>query len=589
MQVSRRVCRGLVVLSAALLVLGGSIRFSRAEAPGASDPARSAPVPAFFPAFADILPPSPVAEPLAAPKEVPVKAAADAPPPRKESDEPADKPGAPAKTDKEPSKPAAAQNGGSRPSSRFDPATVRAGQEAFESSCTSCHTAARSLERTKDLAGWRATVRRMAAKRGAEIASGDIEPIAVYLASRSAPASEQSAAEGGKAAAPAGGGETAAEKDKAAAAAAANETSSLSTFATLSPLWRGGNDNLQNPGFAPLAWVGASWQGQVLSGRITACTACHGVQEPAFLSRIEVVEAAVRVDLSKYVEPCWHGLKASIDAGRIIIPFGAFSSQTNPGVYRTVSTPLIFNMGQRIYNQDLGVPVLPMPFADEGVNFSLDIPVAKPCTGPITASVDAYLNNGLWGSSSGIDWLQSRNYLDNNDRPAYGGRVSVGDQYLRAGASIMGGRFDDPRDLSVVNGPLEYRIYGFDIQARYKRLFRFQIEYARRDSDRLGLPDDPARIFGERVDGYYMEAEVRPWDECRVSLLARHDFLRTNSPLPPPGSTLPTGVFNVERLTLGVNIELWHQSLLMIDYERWFIPEQPNVANVFGVRYTVTF
>src|SRR5438874_3382181 len=71
----------------------------------------------------------------------------------------------------------------------FDPAVVSAGMAAFERSCTKCHDAARSLDRTKDLAGWRATVKRMAARRGADIPSADMEPIATYLASRNAPAS----------------------------------------------------------------------------------------------------------------------------------------------------------------------------------------------------------------------------------------------------------------------------------------------------------------------------------------------------------------------------------------------------------------
>src|SRR5262245_2524517 len=67
---------------------------------------------------------------------------------------------------------------------QFDQAVVAQGQAAFERSCTKCHDAARSLDRTKDLAGWRTTVRRMAGKRDADIPSSDIEPIAVYLASR---------------------------------------------------------------------------------------------------------------------------------------------------------------------------------------------------------------------------------------------------------------------------------------------------------------------------------------------------------------------------------------------------------------------
>jgi hypothetical protein len=487
-----------------------------------------------------------------------------------------DEPGAQTKPKEEQAKGATA-GGAAAPGQGFDQAVVSAGMAAFERSCTKCHDASRSLERTKDLAGWRATVRRMAAKRGADIASGDMEPIAVYLASRNAAASG-----------------TQAEKDKAAASGTPAEkekadTSSLSTFATLSPQWRGGNHHLQNPDFGPLAWVGASWQGKMVSVRATLCITCHGVQEPGLISRVEPVEAAVRLDLSEFLDPHWHGMKGGIDAGRLVVPFGAFSAQVDPSLYRTVSTPLIFNMGQRLFNQDLGFPVLPMPYADEGVNLNLAVPLGDCGTGPITATVDGYLVNGLSGSGNGIDFFQSRDLFDNSDRVAGGGRLTVGDPYIRAGASFTTGRFDDP-NASGVPGGLYYTIYGFDLQAHYKRLFRCQLEVARRDSDRFGILPNGTGVFSEAVDGYYVEAEARPWDKCRVSLLARYDSQSRSSQLAPPGSTLPTGTFDVERITLGVNIELWHQSLLMINFERWLLPEPAHqTADVFGVRYTITF
>jgi hypothetical protein len=251
--------------------------------------------------------------------------------------------------------------------------------------------------------------------------------------------------------------------------------------------------------------------------------------------------------------------------------------------------PLIFNMGQRIFNQDLGDPVLPMPYSDEGINFNLDVSLCDLGTGPITATLDAYLVNGLEGGSNGIDFLQSRDLLDNNNRAAGGGRVTLGDPYVRVGASLMGGRFDDPRDPAVPSGPLNYLIYGFDLQARYKKLFRCQLEYARRDTDRVGLLANGPGEFSEKVDGYYLEAEVRPWNDCRVSFLARHDLQSRSSPLAPPASTLPSGNFKVERLTLGINIELWHQSLLMINFERWFLPEPERAVTVYGVRYSISF
>ena len=278
----------------------------------------------------------------------------------------------------------------------FDPAVVSAGQAAFDHSCTTCHDAARSLERTKDIAGWRATVRRMAAKMGADVAAGDTEAIATFLASRSAPAS---GAEAGKA-----GGSA--------------DATSVSTFATLSPIWRGGNDHLQNPNFGPLAWFGASWQSNVVSARVTLCITCHGVNEPAQVSRVEPVEAAVHWDLSQYLlDSHMHGVKAGVDSGSgFVVPFGAFSAQVNPGLYNTVSPPLIFNMGERIFNADLGFPVLPMPYASEGVDLNVVIPLGCCGASPITATIDAYAVDGLQGNSSGVDFIQSRDLYDNNDR-----------------------------------------------------------------------------------------------------------------------------------------------------------------------------
>jgi hypothetical protein len=453
----------------------------------------------------------------------------------------------------------------------FDPAVVSAGQTAFEQSCTTCHDAARALERTKDLAGWRATVRRMAAKMGADIASGDMEPIAVYLASRSAAASGIQAG------------------SAAPAAGASADVSSVSAFATLSPMWRGGDNHLQNPGFGPLAFFGASWQSNVVSARVTLCITCHGVQEPGLISRVDPLEVAVHFDISQCLDSHVKGMKGGIDAGRFVIPFGAFSAQVNPGLYHTVSPPLIFNMGERIYNADLGFPVLPMPDADEGVDLNLGIPLGCCCGEPLTATIDTYAVNGLEGNASGIDFLQSRDLLDNNNKAAGGGRLTIGTPDIRAGASVTAGRFDDPKTSGFPEG-LDYLIYGFDLQAKYQRLFRFQAEFARRGSDRIGFLGNGFGVIAEAVQGYYLEAEARPYDECHVSFLVRYDSQSRHSPLPPPGSTLLSGTFDVERLTLGINFELWRQSLLMLDYEHWLLPEprQPT-ADIAGVRYTITF
>ncbi|HEV3025395.1 MAG TPA: hypothetical protein VGX76_23150, partial [Pirellulales bacterium] len=174
----------------------------------------------------------------------------------------------------------------------FDRALVARGNAAFQNACTQCHDAARSTSKSKDLAGWRATVRRMAGKSGADVPQGDWEAIATYLASLSAPA--------------AGGG-------AAGGSAASVDEQQLSLWAVFSPTWREGNDNMELPGFFPQTWVGANWQWKgPLAARVTACVTCH--IEAGNAHRIELVEAALRVDLVNLVCHRDSPVKATVDA-----------------------------------------------------------------------------------------------------------------------------------------------------------------------------------------------------------------------------------------------------------------------------------
>src|SRR5262245_36829262 len=186
--------------------------------------------------------------------------------------------------------------------SRFNPSEVAAGEAAFNRSCLTCHDAERALAKSKSFSGWRATVARMAAKTDANIPAGDIDPIATYLASRSGTSAGGVAGDRGD-----------------------GQESSFSIYGTFGPLWRGGNDNLENPGFFPDTWAGVSWQSTTpVSGRATACITCHN--EPGQGSRVELVEGTLRYDLSNALSCCLNrDLKSSLEAGRFIVPFGAFA------------------------------------------------------------------------------------------------------------------------------------------------------------------------------------------------------------------------------------------------------------------------
>jgi hypothetical protein len=434
-------------------------------------------------------------------------------------------------------------------------ATEAGGQEAFNRDCTTCHDTQRALSKRKSLGGWRTTIRRMASKSGADIPSSDFEAIAAYLAVQTNPAGAGAA-----------GAESPAGSEKQA------EESTLSAFGVFSPLWRGGTtDGPQNPGFFPELWVGAAWQPQgALSARVTACISCHN----EIVSRVEVVEAAMRLDLVKWFQCIDPDVKATIDAGRFIVPFGAFSAQVSPGAFRTVTPPLIFNMGQRVANT--GVAVLPMPYADEGANLHASLPVDH----DLDLTLDAYLVNGLQGGSFGIDFLQSRDYVDNNSQPSAGGRVTLGNQFIRAGGSITGGQFNSP--VAGMTPGLNYQIVGCDIVAHYEDIVRVQAEYARRDVDTFIGSFSPLQPIGnDRTSGYYVQGELCVYDKPRISLLARYDG--------QDHKTVFSDAAHVRRLTGGVNFALPDGSLLMINYERWWLAAPFPEVDVVGVRWSATF
>ena len=465
------------------------------------------------------------------------------------------------------SKPADTKSGGGNNNNTnkgFDAAVVSQGQTAFNSDCTQCHDAERSTGKSKSLAEWKATVQRMANKDGANVPAADRDAIATYLASLS------SSGSGG------GGG------DASAAAPA------VSITATISPWWRGGgSSNLQRPGFFPETWVGGAWQGSgPISGRVTACITCHNEA----ISRVELVEAAARFDLTKCIGCCCdecndRQVQASVEAGRFVVPFGAFYQEVNPGVFRTVTKPLIYNMGERVFPDQLGFPVLPMPYADEGAAANVSVPIGD----DLDLSFISYLVNGLQGTDSGIDFIfGSRDYSDNNRYPAVGGRLSLGSKYLKLGGSIMGGQFNPDSGSGPDHTALDYWIYGADATFRYEDIFRIQFEYAQRDNDLFffGFPND-AKLLG-RVGGCYVESEVllnRCW---HLSFVTRYDMQVSRTPQAPV-SGLPPTVIDQRIITVGLNWNVGAASLLMIGDDHWFLPSTFHDVDVVGVRWTTTF
>ena len=532
---------------------------------------------------------------------------------------------------------------------RFDPALVARGQTSFNTACTVCHDAQRALQKKKSLSGWRATVRRMAAKDGADVPRGDFTAIATYLASLSSPPRPEAGTSGGrntqsdqdsgddeptgvnadedrsddadmdKEDAQAEGDDDAEDKDDAQEDEEPQDEddaeededaeeedvdeeldfefdeagAEFTLSATLSTLFRGADHNhsVENEGFFVDAWVGADWQPSSgpMSARVMACTSCHS--EDTSLNgegfALELVEASATLDLIEAVcgKPSECGWDAKLKAGRFIVPFGAYAAMSHPGAYRTLTNPLMYNMGRRVFG-DAGLagpprqPVLPMPYADEGVGLKVKVPL-KP---KVSAVLDLYSVNGLQQSGPDLRFFRpSRSYVDNNSLPALGGRVSLGNPTLRLGGSFMTG---EAQPDGTTTGPILYQLSGADITAKFKERARFYFEYAIRTNTKKDTPFSRPAARRTMVYGVVAEAELKLCDKPRISWLGRYDTLEFRDTL-FPGSLVPeTGI---DRYTWGFNLTLPGGSLLILNHERWKLPDPDDDIDVLGFRWVATF
>lgn len=427
-----------------------------------------------------------------------------------------------------------------------DQAVIAAGQAAFANSCTSCHDASRSLAKSKSYSGWLATVRRMTGKDGADIPPADVVPIAVYLTS---------------VAGPAGGAAVAGDLG-------ADDGSGWSFGATISTLHRSASDEypLEFPGFFADVWLSASYQSTgPWRASVTACTSCHS--GTGFT--MELVEGSATLDLRHLFHGCRceDGRELLLKAGRFVAPFGAFAAMSHPGIYRTATNPLMFNMGRRVLVPGSSPPlqpVLPMPFSDEGV----DLIFRTPVTEELTLTLDLYAINGLQGAAPNV-FLRSRAYYDNNDEPSLGARATIGADDFRIGASVLGGNLED-QGLEKAY----YTLAGADVTAQVTDRLRFYFEYAMRRHDSVFAPGQE-----EHTSGIVTELEYRIWDHPQIGLLVRYDTLEHRNPA--------FGDAKLDRVTWGFNFGLPGGSLLMINHE-WWKPETGEDADVLAVRWVVS-
>jgi hypothetical protein len=353
-----------------------------------------------------------------------------------------------------------------------------------------------------------------------------------------------------------------------------DDGSGWSFATTVSTLHRSASDAfpLENPGFFADVWVTASYQSSgPLRGTVTACTSCHsqdnGLAGTAY--SLELVEGSATLDLRQLCHGCRcdDGHELLLKAGRFIVPFGAFAGMSNPGSYRTVTQPLMFNMGRRVFvpGSPPQQPVLPAPFADEGIDFTF----RAPFVGNLLYTFDAYAVNGLQGTRPDIFNL-SRAYFDNNEDPSGGTRMTLGGDFFRLGTSVLTGNLADQGQERVY-----YTLAGADATAQITDWLRFYFEYAMRRQNSVFVPGTKESTFGTVT-----QLELRFWDDPYIGGIVRYDTLEHRN--------MSFGNDYLSRVTWGFNIGLPMGSLLMINHERWTPRGADDHVDVVGIRWAVS-
>jgi hypothetical protein len=313
--------------------------------------------------------------------------------------------------------------------------------------------------------------------------------------------------------------------------------------------------------------------GEHISTNVKMCFGCHGFEVGmAYIDLTAVDELRFRI-------------------GRFSPAFGEFMLRHDPANHRTVDKPLPYDMGRMIRGNEWNWGILPAPYVDNGVE------VAGTHWFGYSFQLDyaAYAVGGLRGDNDGldVDFIESRSpafyYIDNNSRPAVGGRVATTldvsriDVSMTLGASYMGGWYDPNHQLS-------YHIGGVDFYARI-RSFELRGEYLLRRTE-MSLGDNPDNRFkyGPKAngkydryflkDGFYVEALVPVVP--RVELVGRFDGLRRMGNVPINSALRKDSA--VLRYTVGTDITVGHGVRIKVAGEYYdFTDFADEIAATLGV------
>jgi hypothetical protein len=297
------------------------------------------------------------------------------------------------------------------------------------------------------------------------------------------------------------------------------------------------------------------------SGRM--CFGCHGVE----------IDRA-HIDFTPTTS-------FNIQGGRIGVPFGEMSVRYDPTSHRSVSKPLIYEMGRMAYYGRAGfnLGVVPQPYVDTGVVIYGQVWFGE----HVQLWYGGYAVAGMKGEND-IDYISMRTpyYIDNNNEPAGGGRMILtfstttpGAVFkdLSIGVSGMRGRYNRAKSLS-------YTALGADVSMRVGVLtLRAEAAFNR-------ITIDPT-IQGYRWEiidpyiekgGFFVEAE-HPVGSHLMFLYRFDTLARKGVPLPDSDRQLSPDS-RILRYTQAMQLLLGDSVYAKVGYEYWLMSDFPVLHSV---------
>lgn len=287
------------------------------------------------------------------------------------------------------------------------------------------------------------------------------------------------------------------------------------------------------------------------------CFGCHG---------LEIDRAHVDFTPSQYF---------NLQVGRVGVPFGEFSVRYDPTSHRTVSKPLIYEMGRMPYygHNAFNLGIVPQPYVDTGGVVYGQVWFGE----AVQLWYGAYAVAGFKGTND-VDWVSMHTpyYLDNNRYPSGGGRVVLtisgrsGQAFrdVTLGFSGMHGAYDP-------DATKKYSVFGADAAVRVGPVtLRAEAAWMR-----MNVDVSAAGYRYQLVDPYFekggLYAEVEHPLGSHLIMLYRFDLLRrVGAPLP---GDLPQMHYDsrILRYTAAAQVLLGESVFLKTSYEYWYFTDFP--------------